>query len=182
MPSEYQKFKFHTVLLHWIVGLGIIGLIAIGLYMAQNKAYALYPIHKSIGVILLGFIVVRVLFRIKEGWPKNISTGKKWEHALAKIVHWVLILGTLALPISGVIMSYYGGHGVAVFGLDVLSKNYDPALGRAIPINAEWSKTGSFVHEWAGKALIGVITLHVLGALKHHVLDKDNTLRRMLGR
>jgi cytochrome b561 len=182
MTSHYQKFKLHTILLHWIVGLGMIGMIVVGLYMTRFGDYGLYPIHKSIGVILFVIIMIRVVMRVIEGWPTNISTGKLWEHKLARVVHWVLILGTVALPISGVMMSYFGGHGVSVFGFEILDNNKDPETGRASPINMTLGRVGSQAHTYVGYVLIGAIILHVAGALKHHVMDKDNTLRRMLGR
>ncbi len=181
MTTHHQNFKFHTIFLHWVVGLGMIGMIAVGIYMTRFSDYSLYPLHKSIGVILFGIIMLRVVMHVKEGWPKNISTGKAWEHSLARLVHWVLILGTLALPISGMMMSGFGGHGVSVFGLELWVVNKDPDTGQKMPINTTLAMAGSTVHYYVGYALIVAIALHVLGALKHHFLDKDNTLRRMMG-
>lgn len=170
-----------TIILHWVVALGMIGLLAAGLYMEQFKAYWLYPIHKSFGVIIFAFIAVRVINRILEGWPENISKGAQWEHILAKIIHWALILGTIIMPISGMMMSGLGGHGIHVFGIELMARNHDPVSGETVPINGFLAGLGAQAHDIAGKILLGAIALHLLGALKHHVLDKDATLRRMLG-
>lgn len=169
-----------TRLLHWVVGLFMIGLITVGIYMDQASAYDLYPIHKSLGIIALVFILMRVVWRVMKGWPTPVSDYHKHEQMLSKVIHWVLIIGTLLMPISGMMMSGAGGHGLSVFGLELLASNHGPD-GKTVPLNASVAGFGSEVHGIVGYVLIGAIVLHVAGALKHHVVDKDNTLRRMLG-
>lgn len=177
-----QPLSLTTKLLHWIVAIFMISLIAVGIYMNENGVYALYPIHKSMGVIAFVFILWRVIWRVKQGWPTPVSQYHKHEQMLSKLVHWVLIIGTIIMPISGMIMSGFGGHGVAVFGLELVAENYANGNPNVkVPINAELSALGSRMHGVVGTVLIGAILLHVVGALKHHFLDKDNTLRRMLG-
>lgn len=169
------------IALHWIVGLGMIGLIAVGLYMTRAEgARALYPIHKSAGVLLFVVILWRAFVRLRAGWPENISQGAAWGHGLARVIHWVLILGTLAMPISGMMDSYFGGRGIVVFGLEILSPNLGDN-GRATATNKSLGDLGETVHVMLGKVLIAAILLHIAGALKHHIIDKDSTLRRMLG-
>lgn len=62
-----------TVRLHWLVALIMIGLIAVGIYMEEQEAYALYPWHKSLGVLILLLVVPRVIWRIMNGWPKAVG-------------------------------------------------------------------------------------------------------------
>jgi cytochrome b561 len=79
-------------------------------------------------------------------------------------------------------MSSLGGHGVAVFGIEVVARNPDPAdPSSALAHNEAMASFFHFVHHWVGYLLIGALALHVSGALKHHLIDKDGTLRRMLG-
>lgn len=168
--------------LHWVVAIFMISLLAVGTIMDEFGIYSLYPIHKSMGVIAFIFILWRVVWRIKKGWPQPVSQYHKHEQRLSKLVHWVLIIGTLLMPISGMIMSGFGGHGVAIFGLELVAENYANGNPNVkVPIDAELSVLGSQVHAIVGKVLIAAILLHVTGALKHHIIDKDNTLRRMLG-
>lgn len=177
------KFSPITLTLHWIVGLTIIGMLAVGIYMEEEGVYELYPIHKSIGFILLFFIIARVVWRIKNKWPVPAAPRAGWEHKLALLVHWVLILSTLLMPISGLMNSVLGGHGLSVFGLEIFAPNFsvdDP--GKTLPINYELSKLGAAIHVYVGYTLIAAIVLHVAGALKHHLVDKDGTLKRMLGK
>ena len=163
------KFSATTICLHWVVGLSVIGLLAVGIYMENMEAYALYPLHKSFGVIIFFIALARIIWRIRNGWPTPAGQHEHWERLLARTTHWVLIIGTVLMPISGFLMSSLGGHGVSVFGLELVPANPDPA---------------GFAHEThfvAGVAMIVALLAHVGGALKHHVMDKDGTLRRMLG-
>lgn len=175
-----MTLSFTTRFLHWIVGLLMIGLIAVGIYMEQNNVYALYPLHKSIGALALIVIVWRVVWRIKEGWPSRLPNHKAWEHYLAKAIKYLLIVGTVAMPVSGIIMSIGGGHGLSIFGFEIVAGNIDLDTGRSMPLNKDLYRMGGMIHGLGGKILIGAIALHFLGAMKHHVIDKDSTLRRMV--
>ena len=70
-----QKLSSTTVWLHWIIAIMIIGLLIVGVYMEENEVYRLYPIHKSLGVIVFGFVIIRVIWRIKNGWPTSTVTA-----------------------------------------------------------------------------------------------------------
>lgn len=179
-PNQFSKL---TVFLHWVVALTIIGLLASGLYMSKTETWFLYPIHKSIGVLVLIFVFARVIWRIKNGWPKPAGIYSNIEQILAKAVHWILIVGSVSMPISGMVMSAMGGHGFGVFGLELVGSNLDPVnAGQVLPHSEFWASIGHEVHEIFGLVLIATVILHVVGALKHHIIDKDGTLRRMLGK
>ena len=177
-----QQFSKLTVSLHWIVAILMITLLALGLIMVETHDYSLYPLHKSLGVLVLVFALVRSFWRMKNGWPVPASSYKAYEHMLAGIVHWILILGTLIMPLSGVILSSMSGHEVPFFGFDIIPANHDPANPQdVLPRNKALSDPAGEVHEIVGWLLIGAVAFHVVGALKHHIIDKDGTLRRMLG-
>lgn len=183
MRDAQKQFSKITVALHWLVALGMVALLSVGIFMAETETYFLYPIHKSIGVLMFGLILARVVWRLINGWPVPVGDYQHWEHVLAKLIHWVLILGTLLMPISGMLMSGAGGHGIAVFGFELLAMNPDPNDAHAvIALNKTLAGLGHEIHEWLAYILIASIALHIAGALKHHVLDKDGTLRRMLGK
>ena len=174
-------FSKTTIWLHWIVGLTIIALIAVGLYMSEYDVDALYPIHKSIGIILFVFILLRVYNRVKKGWPSEVGEVKAWELTLSKVVLWTLIIGTVLFPISGMIMSGAGGYGISVFGLDLLATNMGPD-GKAIALNKTLAGLGHETHEILGTVMMIAIGLHILASIKHHYILKDDTLKRMLGK
>ncbi|QKQ23795.1 cytochrome b [Candidatus Ruthia endofausta] len=177
-----QKLSGLTVLLHWLVGLVIITLTVIGVYMSENEVFALYPIHKSIGVLIFTVIVIRVYWRFVNGWLQPAANYTKIEHNLSKIVHWVLIIAMIVMPISGFIMSGTGGHGVSVFGLEIVAANFDLVAKKAIAYNAALAGFMHSTHVNSGWVMIIAIFLHLMGAIKHHFMDKDSTLKRMFGK
>ena len=180
--DQREKLSTTTVVLHWIVGLSVLGLLTVGIYMDQTHTYALYPLHKSFGVLIFFLIVARVVWRIKNGWPEPVGEYPKAEQLLAKIVHYVLLVGIVLMPISGFLMSAVGGSGVEFFGLEWVARNPDPANpSETVSHNSTVSGVAHEMHGIIAYTLIVAIGLHIAGALKHHIVDKDGTLRRMLG-
>lgn len=162
-------------LFHWIIGLGIIAMLAFGLYMEglppEPSKFALYGIHKSVGIMLLILMGGRVLWRLYTGAPNQIAAHPKWECMLAVSIHYLLYIAAILMPLSGWAMSSAGGHPVSLFGLPV------PPL---VPENKEWGSIFNAAHSFLGWVLIVSISLHVLGTLKHVFIDRDETLKRML--
>jgi cytochrome b561 len=178
-----EKLSPTTIILHWLVAIGIISLIALGLYMEQTEAFALYSWHKSFGVLVFVFACWRVAARFYNGWPTPVAQVKNWEHLVARGVHYLLIIGTLLMPISGMIMSGVGGHGVYLFALELVPSNPDPINPRnVIAFNESITSFGHSLHAIGSKILIIAIVVHIAAALKHHWKEKDGTLKRMLGK
>ena len=177
-----SKLSKATVGLHWIVATLMILLLASGIYMENTEAFALFPWHKSFGVVVFLFAILRIAWRVKQGWPKPVSTYSSIEQILSKTTHWVLILATVMMPISGFVMSAMGGYGVEVFGMELFSKNTSPNDPfEFIAINGGLADFAHTLHGLIGNILLVAVILHTLGAFKHHFLDKDATIRRMLG-
>lgn len=178
-----SRLSTPTISLHWIVAVMMLTLLATGIYMAQTSAYALYSWHKSFGVLIILFVILRVFWRWHNGWPPPVRNYLPWEKTLSRIVHYLLIIGTVIMPVSGFMMSALGGHGVALFGLELVARNPDPVNPQeVVPFNAVLAGIAHTVHGWAGYILAAGVLLHIAGALKHHLLDQDGTLRRMLGK
>lgn len=165
-----------TILLHWLTGLLFIAVLALGLYMVDlpkgPDKFELYDTHKSFGFIVLLIALVRLSWRIIEGPIASITPLPRAQEILAKSIHHLLLLGTLLMPISGLLMSIGGGRAVAVFGYELV------AAGDKI----EWLGSVSHsVHGIAADIIIIALALHILGGLKHQLIDKDGTISRMLG-
>ena len=177
-----EKQSSLTIFLHWVVALTIIGLLTSGVYMVQAQAYPIYPWHKSFGVLITVFVLVRVVWRIINVWPEEVGDSKVWERILARTVHYILIVGSILLPVSGMAMSARGGYGIDVFGFSLVAKaNLPEAAGLVFSVNKEIAGTANQAHMVIGYILIACVFLHVAGALKHEVIDKQGILRRMLG-
>lgn len=176
------KLSTTTILLHWLVAIMVLSMLTVGVYMTNQEVYALYPWHKSFGQLIFLIVLVQVIRRLKNGWPQAVSQYSAAERMLARSVHYLLLVGVLLMPVFGFLMSVFGGNGVAFFGLPLVARNPDPTnLSKVIPLNGPLAEVMSSAHGILGFLLMLAILLHIAGALKHHVLDKDGTLRRMLG-
>ena len=177
LKDSGTRFGSLSIWNHWIVAILMIGMLGFGLYLGDMERSPekgeLIQIHKSIGVFILFYGAWRVLWRLLSRFPDDVADMPAWQTMAAKAVHYALLLGILVMPISGYIMSSAGGHPVGFFGLFEL-----PALAE----NKELSSMAGEVHEWVGYVLIGIVVVHILAALKHHLMDKDATLARMIGR
>ncbi|WP_138936220.1 cytochrome b [Roseovarius arcticus] len=162
---------------HWVIAAAMIGMLISGLIMAygpfeRETVAVIWDWHKPIGVLVLGYGLWRVGWRVAQGFPTSASLVSRLQEALSKITHWALLAAVLAMPLSGLAMSIYGGHDVGVFGLVIPGQD-----------KIEWvTNAAGFVHQYAAFALIGLLILHIGGALKHHFIDRDTTLRRMVKR
>ncbi len=177
MRDTHKKFTWPTIGLHWIIAIAMIAMLAFGLYLEGlprgPEKGELIGLHKSVGMLILLFALVRIVWRFLNKFPKPISPLVNWQEKLAKLTHWVLIIGTVLMPVSGIFMAIGGGHSVGVFGFEIIAGSPDK-----IEI---LSKIGHIIHGLGGKLLIVFVFLHFIGAIKHQFIDKDGTLSRMLG-
>ncbi|MEZ5525501.1 MAG: cytochrome b [Pseudomonadales bacterium] len=183
MKDTRNQLSGLSVVLHWGVGLAVIGMLALGIYMEETETHSLYGLHKSIGVVVLVAALARVLWRYLNRWPSALSEDGALLRFVAKLAHWVLLLGTVLMPLSGLVMSVAGGHSVPFFGLELIAGNPDPAdPTKALPRNEALAGFAHASHGIIANVVIAVLLLHIAGAFKHHLINKDGTLRRMLGR
>lgn len=162
---------------HWLVAIFIIGMLSLGLFLefgglAREDKRWLIDIHKSVGVLALILGTWRVLWRVLQGFPEASETPvPHWQKVAAKITHWSLLAGILIMPISGVAASVFNGRAISVF------------TWFSIPPQAEinWlSSLSGYTHRYVGFALAIIVMIHIAAALKHHFLDQDSTLLRMV--
>lgn len=163
--------------LHWLSALMVFGLYGLGWYMVEldyyDPWYRTAPFwHKSIGLLLLVFVLMRLLNRAWDRTPENLAPQKPLEHLLASVVHALLYLLLIGAMVSGYLISTADGRGISFFDWFEV-----PAFITSIPdqedLAGDW-------HIWLTDALVVLGVLHGLAALKHHFIDKDRTLTRML--
>lgn len=174
-PDRYGGI---AIVLHWLVALTVIGLAILGLWMTDLTYYSPYyrsaPFwHKSIGLALALILLLRLTWRWINPRPSHLASHKVWETRLASLVHGLLYLLLIAIVVSGYLISTATGQGIDVFGWFTL-----PALVSGLPAQAD---RAGLVHYWLAISMLVLVGIHALGALKHHFIDRDNTLRRMLG-
>lgn len=161
---------------HWIVAVLVLGMLGLGLYMdslsPSPAAFKLYALHKSIGIVVLTLAVLRLLWKLSNKGPLALPTHATWERMLARITHFFLYFCMLAMPLSGWVMSSAKNFPVRVFDLFTLPHIVGP--------DQELARLAVQFHGVVAWMLIAALALHVSGALKHHFIDKDGTLRRMI--
>ena len=179
LRNSSSRYGLVSILLHWGVALVVFGLFALGLWMVDLDYYdtwrkAAPDLHKSIGLTLFAVMVVRVVWRFISPPPPALSTQRRLVQWGAKFGHLFLYVGLFAVMVAGYLISTADGVGIPVFDLFEV-----PPLISSIPDQAD---VAGAVHEYLAWALVIFAGLHALAALKHHFIDRDATLTRMLGR
>lgn len=174
--NSEQGYGVIAIAIHWIMALAIFFLFGLGLYMVELTYYDTWykgslDLHKSIGITLFAFWILRLVWRWTNVEPTP-EPGQRWEHFAAHAAHIVLYLLMLALMITGYLISTATGAGIELFGLFDI-----PALPWAFENQED---TMGYVHWLLAWGLMGVVAVHAMAAMKHHYINKDNTLIRML--
>ncbi len=177
--NSEQGYGLMAIFIHWLVALVVIGMFTLGVWMTgltyYDEWYKLGPdIHRSIGVLLFFVMLVRVIWRIYNVKPKDDPGIGALQARLAHSVHLLLYGLIFAMIVSGYLISTADGKPVDVFGLFSV-----PAVITGV---ANMEDIAGKVHWYLAVTLISLVVLHSLAALKHHFIDKNQTLRKMLGR
>ena len=178
LRNDNHSYGLVAVGLHWLVALTVVGQFGLGLWMRSlgyyDVWYRLGPWwHKGIGVMLFAVLVLRLVWRWSNPRPAHLSNHKAYERLAAGIAHGLLYLLLFALMLSGYLISTADGRGLEVFDWFTI-----PATLSGID---QQEDIAGKVHLWLAWSVIGLAAVHALGALKHHFIDRDATLKRMLG-
>jgi cytochrome b561 len=179
LRNSSSRYGLVSMLLHWGVALVVYGLFALGLWMVELDYYdawrkAAPDLHKSIGLTLFAVVLIRVVWRIVSPPPPAPATQGKWTQLAAKLGHLFLYVALFATMFAGYLISTADGVGISVFGLFEV-----PSIIDSIPDQAD---VAGDIHSYLAWTLVIFSGLHALAALKHHFIDRDATLTRMLGR
>ena|SRR3990167_9180671 len=174
MTNTENRYGIVTIFLHWLMAILIIGLLVLGLYMValpiSYEKLKLYGWHKEYGLLALALVIFRLIWRLINITP-HLSLPLL-EKLAARSVHWAFYIFMFAMPITGWLITSAAGLPASFFGLFVLPNLIAP--------NEELRIFFQAVHKWLGYGFIATIVLHASAALKHHFINKDDILRRML--
>lgn len=163
-------------LLHWLIAVAILANLALGLVMV-DMAFSptklrYFNWHKWAGVSILVLVTLRALWRLGHRPPPLPASIPTWQRIAAELTHVGLYVLMFAIPLSGYFYSLAAGYPVVFLGLVKL-----PVL---IGANPELKDVLKDVHEALNWTLLGLLAAHAGAALKHHLIDRDDVLRRML--
>lgn len=168
--------------LHWLTALLILTALGLGLYLEDQptttdaevaRAAALYSLHKTIGVAVFFVALARILWATGQTKPRPLHPERRLETFLGEFVHGALYGAMVVMPLSGWI-----GH-AATTGFAPILWPFGQSLP-FVPKSPALAELLATVHVIASKVLIVTLILHVAGALKHALIDRDATLSRMI--
>ncbi len=188
MPLLNTRHRYGRVAqcLHWLTAALILSMLALGLWMTGlpatdqaevSRTVFFYSLHKTLGIATLVVVLVRIGWAIGSAHPGLLNADRRLEAFAAAAVHWILYGAILLMPLSGWIQHAAHAGSAPIWwppGLD---------LGQALPLvprSTAVSHLFGALHEVLAWTIVGAIALHVAGALKHALVDRDDTLRRML--
>lgn len=178
--STTARYTATAMVLHWVLGLSLVGLFAFGLYMTglpfSPTRLKYFNWHKWAGMTILLLTAARLLWRATHRppeLPEAITRGMPgWQRVAHHGVHHLLYALFFAIPLVGWMYSSAAGFPIVLFGQiplpDLVGKS--PELAEALK---PW-------HGWLAYALAALVVLHIAAALKHQLIDRDGLLQRML--
>lgn len=179
MPASSSQYYTRTAqILHWVMAIIFITAWVIGFYSGNFLSYDtstikgdVITLHKNIATTIIFLVVIRLFWRYIHPAPKLPDTMSLTMKTLAHIGHLLLYVILVALPITGCLFSWSADHPAPVlylFDIPRLVQKNDELLAIVKPLHI-------YISWFAGLLIVG----HVLAALKHHFVDKDNVLNSM---
>ena len=174
LKNSETRYGAFAIFLHWLMAALIIGLLAVGIYMVglpvSLAKLKWYGWHKEYGFLALLLVIVRLGWRLLNVTPR---LSLPWlEIFAARTVHFVFYIFMFAMPLTGWLITSAAGLPASFFGLFVLPDLVMPNEAARLLFEE--------IHKWLGYALIALIVLHASAALRHHFINKDDILRRMI--
>ena len=175
-----QRYDTMAIALHWVLAIALTGIFAMGLYMADlpfsPQRLKLYNWHKWAGITILTLSLLRLLWRathrppaLSEAIARAMPT---WQLRAYHATHTLMYALFFAVPLMGWAYSSAAGFPIVVFGV--------LPLPDWVPVSKALAETLKPLHGLLAWLLAGLVGLHVAAALKHHFIDKDGLLQRML--
>ncbi|TGQ88675.1 cytochrome b [Mesorhizobium sp. M8A.F.Ca.ET.208.01.1.1] len=179
ITNTTTRYGWATIVLHWLIGIIFIGQFTLGFVMvrtqSQRTAFELIQLHKSLGFLLLGLIILRIAWRLGNAAPPLPPSVGALERRSAPLAHLALYVFQLALPLSGWAL-------VSVSTLEIPSMPFHLFVMPNLPL-PESDAAESFwasAHWYLAYAGIALVALHVCAALRHRFLLRDSVLTRMI--
>ena len=188
MSQVTQGYSRVAIALHWLIALAIILQLASGLWMVdalteqatQMLAFQVYQWHKSLGLTVLILSLLRLFWRLSHRAPDLPAGMTGWERFAAKATHVLFYVIMIALPLTGWVLVSASKLGLPTLYWGLFEWPHLPFGALAADAKAALESVGGEAHELLAYLTIGLLLLHVGAALKHHAIDRDDVLSRML--
>jgi cytochrome b561 len=170
-----ERYSPVAIALHWLIAAAVIVQFTWGWWMQTIAKQPVGPrvdafnLHKSIGLTILAFMCIRILWRWRHT-PPPLPPMPDWQARLARATHIVLYAALFVMPLAGYLGSVFSGYPVKYFGVTL------PGWGSMDASSKDLMSAVHYVTSWI---LFGAVALHVVGALKHWLVDRDALVARM---
>ena len=171
-----QEYTKTSKTIHWLTAIIVLSMLTFSFFLSDLPSSIkpnAYMLHKSFGLTVLGLMLLRIIWIISAGRPSLPSNMPNWERIFARAVQHSFYLFLILMPLSGWIMATASKRSPVFFGLITI-----PCPG--ISPNQDLAKLMNSSHKIIAWILITLAFFHICGALKHHFLDKDEVLKKML--
>jgi cytochrome b561 len=171
-----SNYGFTSIWLHWISA-GLVAVLFLSGQFVEDMSRGadkseLMAVHQSLGMLLFIVVLARLLWRLGQGFPDPVDKQNSVLTKLSRAWHWILLGFLMAIPVSGYLLAETGLEDLNFFGLLALPD----LIGSSRGVHEFFEE----IHETLSNLLLPLIAIHVLAALKHHYLDRDGTLKRMV--
>ncbi|MDF3605471.1 cytochrome b/b6 domain-containing protein [Paracoccus sp. DMF-8] len=182
--NDTRSYGWVSRIFHWSIAALILTAIGLGLYAnalpheTQDElqlVFAAFSIHKTVGMVTLFLALARILWAIGQIKPRPLHPERRLETWAAEVVHWGLYAGMVVMPLSGWLL-----HAAAPGAFSRIIWPFGQRLP-GVPESMDLSNAFAAFHASGWWVLAALIVLHVGGALKHMIIDRDATLARMAG-
>ena len=179
LANTTSGYGWPSIVLHWLIAVIVLVEFGIGLYMVtlnyHDLLYVILPeLHKSLGLLLLPLIIIRLIWSACHPRPLPEPHIRPLQDGIARSAQLGMHLLLLAVIVMGYLISTAMGDSIYLFNLVEF-----PATVTSIKNQEQFA--GEY-HYWFSWALIALASVHALAALKHHFIDRDATLLKMLGK
>ena len=174
-PSTAVRYNGLSKTLHWVIALLAFSQLAMGKFfeVEADESGSLFNWHTAFGLLVLALMVVRLSWRLTHAVPALPRNTPGWQQIAARATHIAFYGLLIALPITGWLITSVEGDAVSFFGWFTV-----PSL--PVPTGEASEDFLEETHELLGNVLLVLAGLHVLAGLKHHYMDRDEVLRRMM--
>jgi cytochrome b561/polyisoprenoid-binding protein YceI len=170
------RYSTVAIVLHWTIAALIVLQVVLSGRMEERtpEAFAVTQFHKSVGITILLLSLARLAWRLTHRPPPEPAGLAPWERRLAGVVHWGFYAVMILMPVTGWIMVSTSRFALPTVLYGAIPWPHLPGFAELAPAaKAAWNEASETAHHWIIKGAYGLFGLHVAGALKHHLLDRD---------
>lgn len=176
LRNDDKKYGAAAKALHWGVALLVLSMLALGWYMNTLprglEKFRYVELHKSLGLLVLGFMIIRALWRVLNPPPPLPADLPGWEQVVAKLSHLAIYAAIFLQVFIGMAFVWTANSPLTLFGLVPVPNPFSP--------DPQLHELGGELHELFAFGIVGLLVMHIGAALRHHFILKNDILRRML--